>query len=68
MPTGDCGALEDDVLEAEVEPEPLAQRLVAEADREERLPRGEQLVDGRAEVRDLRVVAVARVARARARR
>ena len=41
----------------------VAQRLVAEADREERLPGGEQLGDGRPQLRHLGVVAVARVAR-----
>ena len=41
------GALEHDVLVAEREPEPLAQRLVAQAHREERLAAGQQVVDGR---------------------
>ena len=57
------GALEDHVLVAEVEAEALAERLVAQAHGEERLLRGEQVVDGAAERRDLGVVALARVAR-----
>ena len=56
------GALEHDVLVAQVDPEPAAQHLVAQADREERLPRRQQPVDGARERGDLGVVGLARVA------
>ena len=56
------GALEHDVLEVQGDAEPVAERLVAQADREERLPPGEQAVDRGADPPHLRVVVVAGVA------
>ena len=58
--------LEDDVLVVEGDPEPVAQDLVAQAHRQERLARVEQAVDRPAVGRDLRVVVVAGIARPRA--
>jgi hypothetical protein len=55
------GALEDDVLVVQRDPEPVAEDLVAQADAQERLAGGEEPFGGGPERRDLGAPAVTRV-------